>query len=165
MKHLLHLAHTTQFPQICITRVFWFHWTLSIVFQLKLNLNQLGNFEPLDLNVFPWGSPSSQVVPQDIPIAPQIFPIQFAQSSTLMDINWKGWPFRCTFFLLCDTRSKEVLLWRSVQCSKKLDDGSINMGPLWNKRKSYECVSMNQIWITLCPTRSRTFKTSSSFGN
>jgi hypothetical protein len=44
-------------------------------------------FSPLDLNVFSWGSPSSQVVPQDIPIAPQIYPTQFAQSSTLMGIN------------------------------------------------------------------------------
>jgi hypothetical protein len=36
------------------------------------------------LILFPWGSPSSEVVPKTFPIAPRLYPIWFAQSPTLM---------------------------------------------------------------------------------
>jgi hypothetical protein len=56
------------------------------------------------LIMFPWGSPSSHEVPQvpklfprAFPIAPQFYPIWFAQSSTLMYWNWKGRLFRNAF--------------------------------------------------------------------
>jgi hypothetical protein len=80
-----------------------------------------GAFFPLfPMCVFPSGSPSSQLVPQDkFWIAPQFYPIWFAQSLTVSCINWKGGPYEANLFLFCDWRSKEVLLLWSAQCSLK----------------------------------------------
>jgi hypothetical protein len=64
------------------------------------------------LILFPWGSPSSDVVPKTFPIAPQLYPIWFAQSPTLMCTNWKKVGHRRAYlFLFCYLGSKEVLLF------------------------------------------------------
>jgi len=48
---------------------------------------------PLVPNVFPWGSPKFLSCPHKIfPIAPQLYRILFAQSSTPMYVNWKDRP-------------------------------------------------------------------------
>jgi hypothetical protein len=75
-----------------------------------------------------WFSSCSLEVPQvpelflkTFPIAPQIYPIWFAQSSTLMYINWK-----CKsqggvhMFLFCNWDPKRCYYWAEPQCSKKL---------------------------------------------
>ncbi len=97
-----------------------------------------------------------KLFPITFAIAPQIYPIRFAQSSTLMYINWKGGSWESTFVSVLWLGSKEVLLWGSAQCSKNIADGPINMAPSkQNKRQSGERTHelifsmdhiMNYIW-------------------
>jgi hypothetical protein len=70
-----------------------------------------------------------KLLPKTFPIAPRFYPIWFARSSTLMYINWKGRPQGAHLFLFCNRWSKEVLLLKSAQCSKKIGDGQTNMAP------------------------------------
>jgi hypothetical protein len=58
-------------------------------------------------------------------IAPQFYPIWFAQSSTLMYINWKGRLRVSIFVSILQLESKEVLLLRSAQSSQKIGYGPI----------------------------------------
>jgi len=60
------------------------HLTRSQVF---FSFGGGGLFFPLFSMCSPWDYPSSQVVPQEFQVAPQFYPIKFAQSSTLMVIN------------------------------------------------------------------------------
>jgi hypothetical protein len=67
--------------------------------------------------------------PKMFPIAPQFYPIWFAQSPTLMYINWKGTLNSGTFVSILHLGSRELLLLRSAQCSKKFGHGPINVAP------------------------------------
>jgi hypothetical protein len=111
-------------------------------------------FFPPVPNVFSW---CVQIVPQVLklfpmtfPIAPHVYPICFAQSSTLMNINWKD-GLKSTFVSICSWGSKEVLLLGSTQCSKNIDGEPINMAPS-NQKKSCECthqlINMNMNYFT-----------------
>jgi hypothetical protein len=75
------------------------------------------------------------------PIAPQIYPRWFAQSSTLMYLNQKGELYWSTFVFILQLGSKRVLLLVSAQFSKKLDDGPINMTPSNNNNNNNKIVS------------------------
>jgi hypothetical protein len=72
-----------------------------------------GLFFPLFSMCSPWDYPSSQVVPQDFQIAPWIYPIQFAQSSTLMCINWKSRMFAPVLWRLSSNKRFHL---GSAQC-------------------------------------------------
>jgi hypothetical protein len=91
---------------------------------------------------FAYGKLTVQVFsPKKFPIAPHFYAIRFAQSSTLIYINWKGRPCGAHFFLVWKWGSKEVLLSGHAQCSKKIDDGPINMAPL--KKEKFVSAPMN----------------------
>jgi hypothetical protein len=65
------------------------------------------------------------------PIALKFYPIQFAQSSTPLYVNYiQG----CTFVSISQLGSKEVLPLGGAQCSKKIADRSMNMA----SKKSHE---------------------------
>jgi len=72
------------------------------------------------------------------PVASQFYPIWFAQSSTLIYINWEGRLLRIHLFLFCNWGSKEVLPLGSAQCSKKIAVGPMNMALSKKNLKSYE---------------------------
>jgi hypothetical protein len=67
-----------------------------------------------------------KLFPKAFSIAPQFYPICFAQSSTVMDINWKvgSWG---TALPMLQLDSKEVLPLGSDDCSKKIANGPMNM--------------------------------------
>jgi hypothetical protein len=73
-------------------------------------------FFPLFPNVFSSCSHGvlhiPKLFPKTFPIAPQLYPIWFAQSPTLMYRNWKRWAMgeRAYLILFCNFGSKEVLL-------------------------------------------------------
>jgi hypothetical protein len=106
-------------------------------------------------------SSCSQKVPQVLKlfskmfaITPQFYPICFAQSSTLMYINWKGRLRRESIFVsILQLGSKEVLLFRGVQCSQRIGDGPIEVGSLTKNlvflKKRCEWPMNLLIWIIL----------------
>jgi hypothetical protein len=72
------------------------------------------------LITFPWAPQSFlSCCPKAFPIAPQFYPIWFAQSSTLMYINWNDWLKGSTLVSILQLGSKELLILRSAQCSQK----------------------------------------------
>ncbi len=84
-----------------------------------------------------WFSKGSPTVPNTFPIAPQIYPIWFAQSSTFMIYKLKRWTcfWVSAFVSILRLGSKEVLLLGNAQCSKIFDGKSINMDPSTPKKK------------------------------
>ncbi len=91
--------------------------------------------------------------PKTFPIAPQFYCTWFAESSTLMYINWNGGPFGSTFDSIWVVQ-RGTLLLGSAQCSKKIGDGPINM--IHNqktKRKkhelTHELINMNHTKYTI----------------
>jgi hypothetical protein len=76
-------------------------------------------------NVFPQGSPSSQVFPQDFPNSTNMVCLKF-NFHVYKPKMWATGEHICFYFVI---RSKEVLQSGSAQCSKKIDDEPINMVP------------------------------------
>jgi hypothetical protein len=75
---------------------------------------------PTCSNHVPMSSPKFlSCYPKAFPIAPQFYPIWFAQSSTLMYINWNGRLKGSILVSILQLGSKELLLLRSAQCSQK----------------------------------------------
>jgi hypothetical protein len=79
------------------------------------------------------------LLPKVFPIAPQFYPIWFAQSSALMYIYWKGRLQGTTFVFILQLGSKEVLPLGTAQCSKNFVDRPMNIALSQKKRKSFEC--------------------------
>jgi hypothetical protein len=71
--------------------------------------------------------------PKTFPIAPQFYPVWFAKSSR------KGSLKGSTFVSILQLGSKEFLLLKSAQCSKKVCDWPINVAP--SRRKKEESVN------------------------
>ncbi len=99
----------------------------------------LSLFSSCSPNVLSWGSKGfpkfSSFSLKTFLIAPHFYPICFAESLTLIYINWKcGWKGE-HLFLIGNWLSKQVHLLESVQCSKNFGDGPINMAPSQKKRK------------------------------
>jgi hypothetical protein len=67
--------------------------------------------------------------PKTFPIAPQFYPVLFAKSSR------KGRLKGSTFVSILQLGSKELLLLKSAQCSKKVCDGPINVAPSREKKR------------------------------
>ncbi len=77
-----------------------------------------------------------KLFPKVFPKAIQFYPIWFAQSSTLMSINWKGFSYKgIHLFLVCNLGSKEMLPLGKAQCSKIFIDGPMSMALLKNLQK------------------------------
>ncbi len=94
-----------------------------------------------------------KLFPKACSIAPQFYPIWFAQSSILMYIICWG-----SKHVFCNWGSEEVLPLGSAQASKKNVDGAMNYDSFKRKkekRKSYECthelINMNH---TISPSLS-----------
>jgi hypothetical protein len=68
------------------------------------------------------------------PIAPHLYPIWFAQSSTLMYINVKGGPHGAHLFHFAIGSPKRVLLWAMPNALKKLATGQ-SIWPHFGKMK------------------------------
>jgi hypothetical protein len=60
-------------------------------------------------------------------------PYGFVHSSTLMFIHQRGRLKGCTLVSILQHQSKEVFLLKSVQCSKNIGDGPIDVA--FSKRK------------------------------
>jgi hypothetical protein len=86
-------------------------------------------------NRFSKGSPA---VPNTFPIAPQIYVIWFAQSSTFIVYKLKRWTclWGSVLVPILLLGSKDVLLFGNAQCSKKFEYRSINMAPSTQEKKS-----------------------------
>jgi hypothetical protein len=98
-------------------------------------------------------------------LEPQIHGTQFAQSSTLMDINWKVWLYGSTFVFT---------LWLNVQRGASMKECPMFQKTWWwvdqygsfGTKEKVMSVPMNlNMNRLLSPTSSRSLKTSSSFGN
>jgi hypothetical protein len=87
----------------------WTHWGLNID-----SFFFFFPFFPLVPNVFPTGSCHVPMRFPKFPIAPQFYPIWFAQSSTLVNMNWNSRLKGSTFVSILQLGSKELLILRSV---------------------------------------------------
>jgi hypothetical protein len=85
------------------------------------------------------------LVPKEFPIAPQFYPIWFAQSSTLMYINWKGRLFgeyNCIYFATGGPTMS--MHWGVLNVPKKLLMGLMNMALSHKHKKKNEYGSFAQ---------------------
>jgi len=97
-----------------------------VFFCLAEGRGRLFLFFPLFPNVFSscsHGVPKVlKLFPTTFPIAPQLYPIWFAQSPTLMYTNWKSWAIGehiYFYFATCGPK-RCFYLGRSAQCLKKV---------------------------------------------
>jgi len=103
----------------------------SVFFCLAEGRGRLFLFFPLFPNVFPWGSPSSKVVPQDFPNSTSALShMVCAKSNSHVYKLKKVGHRRAHLYLFCYLGSKEVLLL-GEECPmfRKSGDGPINVPP------------------------------------
>jgi hypothetical protein len=95
--------------------------------------------------------------PKMFPIAPQFYPIWFAQSSTLMYINWKGTLNSGTFVSILHWGPESCFYWEVPNVPKNLVMGrSMWLLPQkkfkkWNVWETHELINMNHTfcWVLL----------------
>jgi hypothetical protein len=85
--------------------------------------------------------------PKAFPISPQFYPIWFAQSSTLMYINWKGRLLGSTFFFILQLGGpKRCFHWGVLNIPKKLLRGQWRWLFQKNKKKLWGfCFFFSQV--------------------
>jgi hypothetical protein len=95
--------------------------------------------------------------PKMFPIAPQFYPLWFAQSSTLMYINWKGTLNLGTFVSNLHLGSREsCFYWKVSNVPKNLVMGPINVAASQKKLKIkinvweiHELINMNHTFCSV----------------
>ncbi len=102
---------------------FWGRWVREVFFFFF----HVPNVFPLCSHHVSWSSSSSQVVPQNFPNGASVLSHMVCPKFNPHVCKLKRWSIESTFVSICNSRSKEVLLWGSVQCSQYIGDGPMNV--------------------------------------
>jgi len=104
-----------------------------------------------------WVPQVPKLFPNTFPVAPQLYPIWFAQRPTLMYANWKRWAIgEHIYFNFATWGPKRCFYWgRSAQCLKEVVMGQ-SICLLSKKRKKKKSVGAPMNWlIWIIPTHKK----------